>query len=524
MIRAGLRIALGLLYVAAGPLGRVRAQASEDKAALAGASASVVYADGAQLVQAERLGPGRLRLTWPDGRSAEAGVGREAIVRTGSPDRLAAQELDLVRPLFESAGLYLVRSTRPGEDGLDLAARLRDVPALEVVPDLALAHRRAAIDIPPDDPRYSGQWYLERLDIEAAWRRTTGAASTVIVVVDDGCDLAHPDLAAHMEPGADLVDGDDDPSFSPGVPNNGHGTACAGIAAAIGDNGEGIAGTCPECHLRCVRLLGADGGEVLISSDVEAFAQAERWEAAVVSNSWGFAESIPVPAPLAAAITQVIENGRGGRGAVVVFAAGNEDRELGDDELTGVPGVIAVGATNNFDEAAPFSNSGASLDVTSPAGTLTTDVRGAEGGDPGDYTNSFGGTSASCPVVAGVAGLAATLAPEASGAEIAAALIETARPAPFAEPDENGHDALYGHGIIDPSAMLARLVPVAEDAGVVDAGDEEPAAAREDGGCSCRVGRTRAGWLWTWGVLGLAVRAWARARRRVPAGTGSSGL
>jgi serine protease len=544
MIRVGLWIALGLLYVAAGPPGRVRAQAREDKAASSWASATVLaYADGGKLVEVQRLGPGRVRLAWPDGRSAEAGVGPEAIIRTGSNPtlvrplpagsdpalvRLASHDLTLVRPLFASAGLYLVRSTRAGEDGLDLAARLRDVAELEVVPDLAFARRRAAIALPPDDPRYSGQWYLKRLDIEAAWRRTTGAASTVIVIVDDGCDLAHPDLAAHVEPGADLVDGDDDPSFTPGVVGNNHGTACAGIAAAVGDNGEGIAGTCPECHLRCVRLLGGDGTEIPISRDVEAFAQADRWEAAVVSNSWGFVDDIPAPAPLAAAITQLIASGRGGRGAVVVFAAGNESRELSADEITGVPGVIAVGATNNFDEAAQFSNFGSTLDVTAPAGTLTTDVSGAEGGDPGDYTNSFGGTSSSCPVVAGVAALAATLAPEATGEEIAAALIETARPAPFAEPDEHGHDLLYGRGVIDPAAMLQRLSPVAqpEDAGA-DAGEDEPPAAGDDeGGCSCRVARgARGGWLWTLGVLGLVVRARARARarRQEPTGTGTSG-
>src|SRR6185436_10257003 len=118
--------------------------------------------------------------------------------------------------------------------------------------------------------------------------------------------------------------------------------------------------------------------------------------------SWGFTTATPVPKPLADAIQLVHEQGRGGLGALVVFAAGNDDRLLGAGELEAVPGVTTVGAVNNFDEVAQFSNHGPSLAVVAPTGTLSTDISGSDGDNPGDYIASFGGTSSACPIVAGI--------------------------------------------------------------------------------------------------------------------------
>ncbi len=470
------------------------------------------YTDGAWDVRATRTAPGRVRIEYADGRSSEAGLDEHAILQLAPGEllapALARHELALVRPLLPSAGLYLVRSLRAGEDGLTIAARLRGDPQLRAVPDLALGRRRASIHVPPNDPRYGGQWYLESLSIEQAWRRSTGGKGTAIVIVDDGCDLGHPDLSARLEPGKDVVDGDDDPSFEPGVEGNAHGTACAGIAAAAGDNGQGIAGTCPECQLRCIRLLAQNGKEVLISADVQAFALALEWGAAVSSNSWGFVDAIPAPAPFVTAARELMQKGRNGKGAFVVFAAGNESRTVGEDEIYGIDGVITVGATNAFDEAAPFSNQGSPLDVVAPAGTLTTDIRGADGLDPGDYTGLFGGTSSACPVVAGVLGLLTSLAPDARAEDIQAALIDTARPAPFATPDAQGHDALYGFGIVDPVAAMEQLVPSAADAGAPDHAQKNT----DDGGCSCGVPHT--GSLDLGPALVVGVFAFARFRRR----------
>jgi subtilisin family serine protease len=342
----------------------------------------------------------------------------------------------------------------------------------------------------PTDPRWGGQWYFQNLGMPQAWGITRGDPSTSIAVVDTGCDLGHPDLDGKLDPGRDVVDGDDDPSFDPSFAGAAHGTACAGLVAAETDNDEGIAGGCPDCRIRCVRMLA--GSRTPISADVEAFQFALEADVAVVSNSWGYVDPIPAPAPLAAAIDEVVTSGRGGRGAVVVFAAGNDDRELGDDEIEALPGVLCVGAINNFDDATPFTNRGRAIDVVAPTGTLTTDIRGGGGDDPGDYTSLFGGTSSACPVVAGIAGLLVSAAPELTGVELAQILIDTARVAPYAQPDAEGHDPIYGYGVVQPAAALeealARVGAAGGGSGGGGSGGVSPDPG-DDGGAPSSGGR-----------------------------------
>jgi len=400
-------------------------------------------------------------LRFSGGRSITAGIGRTTILRT-QPDapppqgRLAALDARLVRPLMPTAGLWLLESLDAGEDGLGLSRRLREA-GLDAHPDWWLP--RAKWDAPvPNDPKYPAQWFFADLNMPEAWALSRGTDTTTIVIVDDGCDLKHPDLAAKMDPGRDAVDGDTDPSYVPETPENSHGTACAGLAGAVTDNALGVAGACPECRLRCVRLLGAAASPVPESADVDAFQFALAADADVVSNSWGFTEAIPVPAPLADAINHVATKGRHGKGALVFFASGNDDRRVGDDELLAVDGVIGVGAVTHYGDRTSYSNFGASVDLVAPTGSVTTDISGPDGDNPGDYMTRFGGTSSACPIAAGIGGLLAAAAPELTAAELTALMLSTTRRAPYSEPDAQGHDDYYGRGIVDPVAALEQLV------------------------------------------------------------------
>jgi MYXO-CTERM domain-containing protein len=414
------------------------------------------------------------------GRSFRAGVGVHIIIQVdsaGPEATLRSWGLVPVRPLMPSRGLWLARDAA-GLDALDGAGRLRPAVASGALrlaaPDLFLRRRFHTVTIPPNDPRYGGQWYLERIGMEEAWALTTGSPSTTVVVVDNGCDTDHPDLRDKMDPGRDVVDGDDDPSPVPGAPGNNHGTACAGIVAATTDNGLGVAGTCPECRLRCVRLLSDSGAGTPISADVEAFQFALDVGAAVVSNSWGFVGSVTVPTALAEAIEEVFDRGRGGLGAMVLFAAGNDDHEVGMDELQAVRGVIAVGAINVYDETTSFTNFGDPVDVVAPTGTLTTDIAGPDGADPGDYTALFGGTSSACPVAAGVAGLLVSAAPQETSATLSHLLVHHARQVPFASPNDAGHDPYFGYGVVAPARALRAALGLPEP---VDGGPPRPDAA-----------------------------------------------
>jgi serine protease len=398
------------------------------------------------------------------GRSTVATVDRSAIVQLDAGVdvvTLAGRHgLEVRRPLMPSIGLWLVTG-QPDEDGVDVAARLIGVAGVrEAFPNLALPHRLADVapTFVPDDPRYPAQFFLDELRIEGAWAYTLGSAEVSVTVVDNGCDLDHLDLAAKFDPGHDVLTDDEDPSFVPGAQGNEHGTACAGLIGAITDNGRDIAGACPECRLSCTRLLGAPGEPVPLDADVRAFEHALEDDVEVVSHSWGFVDAIPVPRVLAEAIVNVQQNGRGGRGAVVVFASGNDSREIGDDELLAVPGVLGVGATNNLGELTQFSNRGRSVDVTAPTGTVTTDISGSDGGADGDVTFQFGGTSSACPLVAGIAGLMLAVAPELTADQVNAIIEQTAEQAAFARPDDDGHDLEYGFGLVRADLALARAV------------------------------------------------------------------
>ncbi|MBI5509271.1 MAG: S8 family serine peptidase [Deltaproteobacteria bacterium] len=478
--------------------------------------AARTFLNGGKPVTAVRLGRAiasrpdlaAVRLTYADGQTSVAGVGRRAIVQI-DPELEEPQAvlrsfgLVAIRALMPRIGLWLVEDAGGARDGLalatDLAVGLSGEGTLrQAIPDLYLAHRLRAA---PNDPLFSGQSYFNRLKMVDAWALSQGSPDTTVVVVDNGCDLQHPDLAAKMDQGRDVVTPDDDPSYVPGEPGNEHGTACSGLVGAVTNNGVGIAGGCPECRLRCVRMLGADAEAVPVSADVDAFQFALEVDADVVSNSWGFVDPTPVPQPLADAINAVFDSGRGGRGALVVFAAGNDGRELGTNELEAVRGVLCISAVNVYDEATQFTNFGSPVDLAAPAGTVTTDVSGSEGADFGDYTANFGGTSSACPVAAGIAGLLVSAAPDKTAAELYALLIDSARRAPRATPDANGHDPLYGYGIVDPVAALRLAL------GVVSGGDgDQP--AKDGGGCHCRSATS------TTGLGVLAIVLWMRRRRR----------
>lgn len=457
---------------------------------------TTVFRDGRALREVERVGSGLVVYRDVDtGRSTIARLDDTMLlqVRTAAAldDVLTRHGLMLVRAAMPSIGVYVVRAINT-VDGAALAARLQaqhDGDVLEAFPNLAFAHTThgsaadEGVSVPPNDPRYAAQWFYDDLGMPEAWTQAVGNASVVVSVVDNGCDLVHPDLVSQLLPGHDVVSDDEDPSFVPDSSGNEHGTACAGLVAASTDNGLDVAGTCPLCKVRCTRLLGGDGERIPLDADVRAFEHALSDDVAVVSNSWGFTDAIPVPTLLKQAIQQVQQFGRSGKGAIVVFASGNDSREVADDELLAVPGILGVGAVNNLGELTQFSNRGRSVDVVAPTGTTSTDISGGDGGSDGDVTFQFGGTSSAAPIVAGIAGLIVSAAPDLTADEVNALIEQTAQQSPFARPDADGHDLEYGFGTVRAAEALAALGLPADD---TDTDAPVPFDSVSDG-CDCRT-------------------------------------
>ncbi len=388
--------------------------------------------------------------------------------------------------------------TSSPESALLLAFQLKaDEGVASVWPDVILPIRTLQFD----DPSYGGQWYLEELDMESLFSVTLGDPTVRVAVIDSGIDLAHEDLVEAYEQPYDAWSDDDDPSPNPGeycsqgtAICDEHGTAVSGIVAARSNNGVGIVGMCSECTLIPLKLLGEGDGNTL-SADVAAFEHAIAADVAVINNSWGFIDPIAVPEPLAEVIHRAATEPRDGKGALVVFAAGNDDREIEDDELQALDDVLCVSATDSYGQPTAYTNFGDSVDVAAPSATVTIAPNQS-------IITNFGGTSAAAPVVSGLAAWAMSVDPDLTAQELADLLIETAVPSPLVVADEQGHHPLYGYGEIDALALKERLIAPAEE--------EEPQ------GCACANAGMEGGTLaWAMAaVAGVAARSGARRRQK----------
>lgn len=311
---------------------------------------------------------------------------------------------------------------------------------------------RGSLEAAPNDPLFPQQLHHELINSAAAWDIGQGASTMIIAVLDSGVDTTHPDLAAKIQFPRDTLRRVDtaDPAA-----NDAHGTACAGIATAMTNNGEGIAGVCPGCSLIPIRVLDQNG-----FTRASAGADAVRWAvdhgARVLSNSWGVN---PVSSELSEAITYAVD-----AGALVFFASGNSGTTIADAQVAANPLVKAIGATNEYDVLAGYSNYGPQIVLTAPAAGVVTDIADRRGYTSGAYYTGFAGTSASTPVVAGLAALVWSQNPSLTAPQVLQILIDGADqigelPYTMGRNDEYGAGRVNAYRSMRLAASLAPCVP-----------------------------------------------------------------
>jgi subtilisin-like proprotein convertase family protein len=354
-----------------------------------------------------------------------------------------------------------------------------------------------------NDPLLPNQWYLQNtganapngsagndLNVFPVWAFATGQGVN-ISINDSGVEMAHPDLSANIRPDLSFDFNGNDTNPNPS-PTQGHGTSVAGVAAARGNNGIGVAGAAPSAGIAALRILASPVTDAVQGNSLswKAGEAAPNSQVFVSTNSWGptdNGQTLEGPGPLSeAAIEHGILNGRNGKGIVYVWAAGNGRMALDNINKDGYgnnPRVIAVGATRSDGKIAYYSEPGSAVLVNAPGGDVdrlyTTDMMGANGSHPTEYRPDFFGTSAAAPAVAGVVALLLDLRPDLTWRDVMHLLVQTAtkNDPGSADWETNGagyafhHD--YGFGRVNAAAAAAAaatwsLVPPLEPVLVVN--------------------------------------------------------
>ncbi|MDB5051880.1 MAG: peptidase and in, kexin, sedolisin [Fibrobacteres bacterium] len=310
---------------------------------------------------------------------------------------------------------------------LDAIEAIRQDPNVAYVQPDYILH---ALDV-PNDPEFNKQYHLDNsgqtggtpgADIKAtaAWSKQKSAKKIVIGLIDTGIDYLHPDLAANVWTNPNEIPGngidDDNNGFVDDVhgwdfvsndadpmDDNLHGTHCAGIIAAAGNNSIGVSGVAWQAQIMALKFLDGSGSGST-SAAINAVNYAKAMGVKITSNSWG-----------GGAFDQALMDAIAGSGALFVAAAGNNSQNT--DFAPEYPAaydlgnVLSVAATDEFDALASFSNFGAStVDVAAPGARIYSTTPREQtfamlNGNISAMYAPLSGTSMATPIVSGIAAL-----------------------------------------------------------------------------------------------------------------------
>jgi hypothetical protein len=407
---------------------------------------------------------------------------KEQIEPTRCEELLAAHDLSIKQKLDYAVNTYFVSA--PENTGLqvfELAEALLQLPEVELChPELIRKRNERTI--------HPKQWHLQDTVINGiavsasanigAAHTVTQGEGTIIAVIDDGVDIDHPEfnIPGKVVHARDASLNSNDPR--PKAPGDKHGTACAGVATAAGLNASGVA---PAAKLMPIRLSSALGS----IAEGNAFKWAADHGADVISCSWGPADgawfdpsdpqhttTVNLPDSTRLAIDYAVTHGRGGKGCVILFAAGNGNEDVQFDGYASYEKVIAVAACNDTGRRSVYSDFGDAVWCAFPSndfefsalnhprpltsGIHTTDRVAGAGYVMGNYTSGFGGTSSACPGAAGVAALVLSVHPALSYTEVRNVLKECCLKIDSAGGNysADGHSVKYGFGRLDAAAAV----------------------------------------------------------------------
>ena len=308
--------------------------------------------------------------------------------------------------------------------------------------------------------------------VKEAWSLlgSLGSSNIKIAVIDTGFATDHPQLRGDglkirspFNAGARNTDVSPFIRFSDGTFGVvSHGTSCAAVAAGAWDV-QGILGAAPNARLILIKL------DVLSDEAIKgAFEHALLNGADVISCSLGYPKPVPLSTYVTNYIRKVAQEGRGGRGIPMFFAAGNANPASNNapravSDFAAHPDGICVTASNSLDQRASYSFYGPSAFLCAPTNgdagvgitTATCDI-GSDGRSVVlGYTSGFGGTSSATPLAAGICALMLTANPDLRVGDIKNILRQTVdKIGPSGTYDAQGHSNYYGYGRINAARAV----------------------------------------------------------------------
>jgi thermitase len=359
-------------------------------------------------------------------------AGNEATATVQVPDRIllkptpAASETELQSAFLQHGAREIGRISAIDVRVLQVPAQRAEavLRALQRNPHVAFAEPDALVQTlaDPDDPYYGEQWHLPRIHAPAAWETTTGNAGIVIAILDTGVSPTHPDLASKLLRGYNFVAGNRDTAD-----DHGHGTLVAGAAAAIGNNGVGVAGVAWDNRILPVKILN-ENGSGFVSNVAKGITYAADNGASIINMS--LAGTF-----LSSTLSEAIEYAWA-KNCILVAGAGNSGDNI-PRYPAAHPLVISVSALNASNALPSWASFGETVELSAP-GVNIWSTNYNEG------YSAVSGSSFASPLVAGAAGLVLAVAPKLSNADVRDVLTLTAD-----DLGPEGHDPYYGWGRVN---------------------------------------------------------------------------